>query len=63
MKKTGNKKSRVRGYTKTICPRTMYRQAPANNVEVNPVARKLAEWWVIFSSVFTIFVILKHFFG
>lgn len=64
MKKVGNKRSRVRGHTKTICPRTMYRQAPGNKpVEVSPVAKKLAECWVVFSSVFTIFVILKYFFG
>lgn len=64
MKKTGNKRSKARGYTKTICPRIMYRKAPVNKtMEVNPIARKIAEWWVIFSSVFTIFVILKYFFG
>lgn len=67
MKKVGNKRSRARGHTKTICPRTMYRQKakPDENKGFDPniFLISLSETWAKFSSLFTIVMLMKMVFG
>lgn len=65
MKKVGNKRSRVRGHTKTICPRTMYRQAVQPKTEniIHPFVKSAIETWVLFSSIFTIVQLFRMFLG